>query len=123
MIFIESKLFERKVKNLLTPEELREFQNELIENPKKGDVIQGTGGLRKIRVKGSMRKKGKRGGNRVICLYIEFLSNMHLLFIYGKNEAIDLTIDEKKQLKKMGEILKKEAKSSQRSGKNERKKN
>ncbi|MCK5686188.1 type II toxin-antitoxin system RelE/ParE family toxin [bacterium] len=115
MIFIESKLFEKRVKNLLTPEELREFQNELIENPKKGDVIQGTGGLRKIRVKGSMKQKGKRGGSRVICLYIEFLSNMHLLFIYGKNEAIDLTTDEKKQLKKMGEILKKEAKTSQRS--------
>ena len=122
MIFIESKLFEKRAEKLITEEELREFQNELIENPKKGDVIQGTGGLRKTRIKSSKRQKGKRGGNRVICMYLEFLSHMHLLYIYGKDEEIDLSAEEKKILKNIAERIKKAAKKSKEKKKCQKKK-
>lgn len=49
--FIEVPLFTKKWKELgLTDEDLRDLQNILLQNPKSGDVIQGTGGLRKIRI-------------------------------------------------------------------------
>ena len=64
MEFVETPLFTRLVKKLLNDDEYRELQEVLIYRPDLGDVIQGTGGLRKIRW---MRKgRGKRGGVRVI---------------------------------------------------------
>ena len=49
--FIEVPMFTKKWKELgLTDETLRELQNILLNDPKTGDVIQGTGGLRKIRI-------------------------------------------------------------------------
>lgn len=67
--FIEVPTFTKKWKELgLTDENLRELENILLENSKAGDAIQGTGGLRKIRI--SLDNKGKRGG-RVIYVDIE----------------------------------------------------
>jgi hypothetical protein len=62
--FIESKLFTRLVQEYLTDEEYRELQKLLTEQPKAGDVISGTGGLRKLRWRAAGR--GKRGSYRVI---------------------------------------------------------
>lgn len=68
--FIEVPLFTKKWKELgLTDEDLRDLQNILLQNPKSGDVIQGTGGLRKIRI--PMKGRGKSGGSRVIYVDIE----------------------------------------------------
>lgn len=62
-IFIEVPMFTKKWKELgLTDENLRELQNILLENPKAGNAIQGTGGLRKIRI--PLDQHGKRGGDR-----------------------------------------------------------
>ncbi len=63
-VFIESSIFEKFRDTYISEEEFRLFQADLMANPKQGDVIQGTGGLRKIRVAG--KDKGKRGGSRVI---------------------------------------------------------
>lgn len=63
-IFVESTIFEKYRDEYLSDEEYRRFQSELMRNPKLGDVMQGTGGLRKIRV--ASKGKGKRGGARVI---------------------------------------------------------
>jgi len=49
MIFIESKLFEKLREKYLEDESYRQLQNFLLEQPLAGDVIQGTGGLRKLR--------------------------------------------------------------------------
>lgn len=57
-IFVESTIFEKHRDNYLSDEEFRLFQAELMSNPKQGDVIQGTGGLRKVRV--ASKGKGKR---------------------------------------------------------------
>ena len=96
-IFVESSLFEKYRDNYLSNEQYRELQNELLSNPKKGDVIQSTGGLRKIRV--ASKSKGKRGGARVIYFYLPSFKRFYLLTIYAKNEVTDLTSQEKKQLK------------------------
>ncbi|HGP7166048.1 TPA: hypothetical protein ACLRIW_001587 [Neisseria meningitidis] len=71
-VFVELPPFERFRADYFSSEEYRAFQNELMANPEKGDVIQGTRGLRKIRVADSKRGKGKRGGSRVIYYWAPF---------------------------------------------------
>jgi mRNA-degrading endonuclease RelE of RelBE toxin-antitoxin system len=95
-IFVESTIFEKYREEYLTDDEYRLFQAELMSEPKRGDVIQGTGGLRKIRV--AVKDKGKRGGARVIYYFLDEKQRFYLLTIYGKNEMADLTADQKKQL-------------------------
>ncbi|MBL52270.1 MAG: type II toxin-antitoxin system RelE/ParE family toxin [Aestuariibacter sp.] len=96
-VFIESSIFEKFRDTYISEEEFRLFQADLMANPKQGDVIQGTGGLRKIRVAG--KDKGKRGGSRVIYYYFDEKRRFYLLTIYGKNEMSDLNAEQKKQLK------------------------
>lgn len=93
-IFIESRLFERHRQKYLADEEYRKFQIELLLNPGAGDVIKGTGGLRKVRV--ASKDKGKRGGARVIYYHFDSFERFYLLTIYAKNEVSDLTSDEKR---------------------------
>jgi len=104
MIFIESKLFEKLREKYLDDESYSDLQRFLVKQPLFGDVIQGTGGLRKLRW--STKGKGKRGGIRTIYLYITEKSHIHLLTLYAKNEVSDLTADEKKILKRIVEELK-----------------
>jgi len=104
MIFIESKLFEKLREKYLEDESYRQLQNFLLEQPLSGDVIQGTGGLRKLRW--AANGSGKRGGIRTIYLYITEKSHIHLLTLYAKNEVSDLTAQEKKILKGIVEELK-----------------
>ena len=62
--FIESKLVTRLVQEYMTDDEYRELQNVLIEKPEAGEIIPGSGGVRKLRWRGPGR--GKRSGYRVI---------------------------------------------------------
>jgi len=96
-VFVESTIFEKYRNEYLNDEEFRLFQAELMSKPKQGDVIQGTGGLRKVRV--ASKGKGRRGGSRVIYYFLDKERRFYLLTIYGKNEMSDLTADQKKQLK------------------------
>lgn len=99
MIFIETPIFTKRLKELLDDDSYREFQNFLAVNPNAGDVIQGTGGLRKVRVATSGR--GKRGGSRVIYYHFTAAAHIALLMIYPKNEKDDLTLLERKALKQI----------------------
>lgn len=96
-VFVESSIFEKYRNEYLNDEEFRLFQAELMSNPKQGDVIQGTGGLRKVRV--ASKGKGKRSGSRIIYYFLDEKQRFYLLTIYSKNEMSDLTADQKKQLK------------------------
>ncbi|MEI6788377.1 MAG: hypothetical protein WCL49_07865, partial [bacterium] len=66
MTFTEHPVFTKRIMELLTDEEYREFQAKLAANPESGDVIPGLGGLRKIRL--ALPGRGKRGGARVLAL-------------------------------------------------------
>ncbi|OGV28283.1 MAG: hypothetical protein A3F18_03045 [Legionellales bacterium RIFCSPHIGHO2_12_FULL_37_14] len=101
MIFIETPIFTADLKKLLTDEEYAEFQHYLADNPKIGDVIQNTGGLRKIRW--TANGKGKRSGVRVIYYYVTADSQIRLLLIYRKGIQDDLTEVQKKILRKLNE--------------------
>lgn len=68
-------------------------------NPQAGDVIQGTGGFRKMRWLDPRRGKGKRGGLRIIYFYFPEEKQVWLMTIYGKDEADDLTWEQKRMLK------------------------
>ena len=63
----------------------RAFQNALMEQPEKGNLIQGTGGLRKIRWIDPRRGKGKRGGLRIIYFYDNAAAMIYLMAVYNKN--------------------------------------
>ena len=73
----------------------RLFQDALEENPRRGDVIPGTNGARKVRWSDAGRGMGKRGGLRIIYYYLETASALLLLFAYNKNTP-DLTPAQKK---------------------------
>lgn len=64
MTIIETPIFTRRIKTILTDEQYQELQNKLIARPDTGMIIPGSGGIRKLRWEGSGR--GKRGGNRII---------------------------------------------------------
>lgn len=101
MIFIETSVFTRQVLELLTDEEYADFQSELATSPLAGDVIEGTGGLRKVRV--AAKGKGKRGGARVIYYHVNSAAQIRLLLIYAKGRKDDLSPDEKRILRKLNE--------------------
>jgi len=98
--FVEAPAFSRYREGYLDDEEFRELQEALAANPEEGDLIPGAGGIRKLRWRDSRRGKGKRGGLRII--YYCFLSDdeIWLLTLFDKDEASDLTKDEKAQLRR-----------------------
>ncbi len=105
--FKEVPSFTAKWRSLgLSDEDLRTLENILLKDPKMGDAIQGTGGLRKIRI--PMHDTGKRGGGRVIYVDIEVKECIYLIDVYTKKEQTDLTEKEKKMLKKLVDVLKEE---------------
>lgn len=68
-------------------------------NPQSGDLIEGTGGLRKLRFGDARRGKGKRGGLRVIYYHWVGGSEFWLFSVYDKDEAADLTRSQRATLK------------------------
>jgi hypothetical protein len=99
--FVELPAFERYRAEYLDDEAFRELQNLLIRQPDAGDLIPGTGGLRKLRFADARRGKGRRGGLRVIYYWWEAGSQFWLFTLFGKDEMADLTPQQRKALKQM----------------------
>ena len=100
-LFVELPAFTRFRADYLDDERFRALQNELMEQPEKGDVIEGTGGLRKLRRPDPRRGKGKRGGLRVIYFWWADGLQFWLFTLYDKAEMDDLSAKEKGLLKDM----------------------
>ena len=100
-LFVELPVFSRHRSDYMNDEAFRSFQTMLMQRPCAGDVIEGTGGLRKIRFADANRGKGKRGGLRVIYYWWEAGKQFWLFTIYNKDEMTDLSAQEKKLLKEM----------------------
>ncbi|HCH38051.1 MAG TPA: addiction module toxin RelE [Enterobacter sp.] len=103
--FIETSLFTRQIKQIATDDELLTLQRELIAFPDKGDVIQKTGGLRKVRM--ATGGQGKSSSARVIYL-LATREIIWLVLAYPKSAKEDLTDAEKVELKKLTTLLKNE---------------
>ena len=67
-------------------------------------MIPGSGGARKLRW--AAKGRGKRGGARIIYLYVVIAARIYLLRCYAKNVRTDLTVDEKKKLRQIAAHLK-----------------
>lgn len=98
-LFIELPAFERYRQEYLDDGSFSQLQNLLMDNPEAGDVIEGTGGLRKVRFGDAKRGKGKRGGLRVIYYWWLAGKQFWLFTVYNKDEKDDLTPAQKKILK------------------------
>jgi len=103
--FIETSMFTRQIKQIATDDELKELQIELIKFPNKGDLIQKTGGLRKIRM--ATGPQGKSGSTRVI-YFLATDDVIYLVMAYPKSIKDNLTDAEKADLKKLTKRLKSE---------------
>ncbi len=100
MEFIESHIFSRLVADYLSEEEYAALQWELALHPETGDLIKGSGGLRKVRWASRAKGKGKRGGVRIIYYYKDKREQIWLLTIYAKNEVEDIPKEVLLRLKK-----------------------
>jgi mRNA-degrading endonuclease RelE of RelBE toxin-antitoxin system len=101
MIIVETSVFTRQVSAMLSMEAYRRLQITLVRNPEFGNVIRGSGGLRKMRW--SSPGRGKRGGVRVIYYWAVAGERILLLFMYPKGERDDLSAGQIKVLRKIVE--------------------
>lgn len=99
MQFIETPTFTRLLLALLSDEEYRTLQNVLLENPECGDLIQGGGGIRKLRH--GRQGSGKRGGVRVIYYWRKAQNQIYFLLIYSKGRKDDLSAEETALLREL----------------------
>lgn len=83
--FVETKLFTRLVQDYLSDDEYAALQNAIVANPEAGDVVRGSGGVRKLRW--GVSGRGKRGGVRIIYYLRLRQGQVWMLTMYAKNEA------------------------------------
>lgn len=107
--FLESAEFTEWIGDHLPDDEYSRLQHELMENPTKGVVIPGCNGLRKVRTSDPQRGRGKRGGARVIYLFVPEAKWFYMIDVYGKDEKDDLSADEKKGLSNLADAFRREA--------------
>ena len=106
-MFFSTHEFDRQWERMgLEDEDQRKLENEIANNPKIGDVIRGTGGLRKMRF--ALEGRGKSGGSRV--LYVDFviLERVYLVYAYPKGEKDDISSAEREMFRKVIMQTKKE---------------
>lgn len=106
---VQSRQFSKTIENLLKKRQLllqdfEGFKLQLSITPEMGDIITGTGGLRKVRLKSASH--GKSGGYRVCYYFFVKGDEIFLLFIYAKNVQENLTAQQKKEFKQMIDAIK-----------------
>ena len=115
-IFVELPLFRSKWKAMgLNDRDLTRLQQELLADPKVGDVLKGTGGIRKMRF--AFEKKGKSGSARVIYIDFEVYEKIFLITAYPKNEKDNLTEAERNELRSLVKILENQLRENEDGGK------
>jgi hypothetical protein len=91
---LETEIFRRQADALWNEEERLALVDFLARNPESGDIIPGTGGVRKMRW--SRPGMGKRGGARVVYFYYHADAPLYAITVYAKADRADMTADEKK---------------------------
>jgi len=98
--------YERAVRKLLSENARREMEAAIIAKPEAGPVVQGTGGIRKLRWAGSGR--GRRGGIRTIYFWHVGPEAVYMLTAYAKADRDDLTAADRKALARLVATIKRE---------------
>jgi mRNA-degrading endonuclease RelE of RelBE toxin-antitoxin system len=101
MVIVETPIFTRLINELMGDDEYRDFQEVLVTRPDMGDLIQGGGGLRKVRWK--LEGRGKSGGVRVIYYWVTADDQIRMLYVYPKGKQENLTQEQLAQLRKIVE--------------------
>jgi hypothetical protein len=112
--FVESTEFSAERLRLerageLVIEDMVALEQTILADPHVGNVVRGTGGLRKLRLGQRAVGRGKRGGARVYYLDLPAKGVTHLLAIFGKREKDDLSLEERKSLATLVRTLKQES--------------
>lgn len=100
---VELPEFLRKAEKILSTSEITSIINYIAAHPAAGVIMQGTGGIRKLRW--SAQGKGKSGGVRVIYYYHNEVMPLFLLSLFGKGEKSNLTKSECNDLAKITSLL------------------
>lgn len=103
LTIIETSVFLRRAKDLLSEEERLELGAYLAENSSAGAIMEGTGGIRKLRW--ARPGSGKSGGFRIIYYYHSDRVPLFLLDIFAKNEKANLSMAERNTMKKLTLLL------------------
>jgi len=101
MVIIETLVFTRLIKEMMTDDEYRELQEALVDRPDSGDLIKKSGGLRKVRWK--LQGRGKSGGIRVIYYWMVSDEQIYMLYTYRKGKQENLTPQQLATLKSIVE--------------------
>ena len=99
----ETPIYLARAEKLMSEAERISVIDLLAASPEVGDLIPGTGGLRKVRV--PLAGRGKRGGARVIYYFYNETLPIYLLLAYAKNEQDDLSLGQKSVLKRFVETV------------------
>ena len=108
-IFLETSSFCLVREEYLPDTVYARLQQLLMADPDSGMVMPGCGGLRKLRVADAKRGKGKRGGTRVIYLYVPEAMRFYMIDVYGKDEQEDIPAADKKLFRRIADEIKAEA--------------
>lgn len=100
---VETEPYLARAVRLMSDEERAAVVDMVAADPQGGVVMPGTGGLRKMRI--PLRGRGKRGGGRVVYWYHSEGYPAVLLFVFAKNEASDLTGDQRRRFAATGEAI------------------
>lgn len=101
---VELPEFIKRANKLLSFSEKDELIDYLATYTKAGDLIIGTGGVRKLRW--SAQRKGKSGGVRIIYYYHNKTIPLFLLTVFSKSEKVNLSKSERNELAKLTKLLK-----------------
>ncbi len=102
--FVELPLFRSKWKSLgLNDDDLLRLEEEILLDPKTGNVMKETGGIRKMRF--AFEHRGKSGSVRVIYIDFEVYEKIYLLTAYPKNEKDNLSKAERNELRILVKVL------------------
>lgn len=96
MIFIETRLFTKLLPDYLSDEEYRGLQSYLLQKPDAGDIVRGSGGVRKVRW--AKAGQGKSGGLRAIYYWKKSDHEIWMLTLYSKSERATIAGHQLKQI-------------------------
>ena len=100
---VETPEFIRRVEKLLDDDDREALVAYLASNPTAGDLIPGTGGVRKLRW--ALEGRGKRGGARIIHFFYSTRLPLFLITAFAKNQRTDLSQADRNSLRKLTKML------------------
>jgi mRNA-degrading endonuclease RelE of RelBE toxin-antitoxin system len=105
MRFVETPVFTKELRDLLSDDEYWSIQAAIMLRPEQGVIIRGTGGIRKLRWSG--KGHGKSGSVRLIYYWDKKSETIYMLYVYPKNKQENLTPEQYRLLGRLvGEELK-----------------